>query len=77
MKALIIQEHMPLAPDAMGFRAFIRTFIALPLISLKQNNFALFRIIFSEMMVNEEMRTLYYQQILEPRLKQQVQNPFC
>ncbi len=35
---------------------------------LKNENFALFRIVLSEMMVNEELRTLYYQQIMEPTL---------
>ena len=69
MKASIIQEHMPLAPDASDFRTFIRNFIQLPLMGLKQDNFALFRIVLSEMMVNEELRTLYYKQILEPTLR--------
>ncbi len=68
MKASIIQENMPLAPDGIDFRTSIRTFIRLPLMGLKQDNFALFRIIVSEMMVNEELRTLYYKQILEPTL---------
>ena len=35
---------------------------------LKKDNFALFRIVVSEMLVNEELRTLYYQQIMEPTL---------
>lgn len=68
MKASVIQENIPLAPDGIDLRAFIRTFIALPLMSLKKDNFALFRIVISEMMVNEELRTLYYKQILEPTL---------
>ena len=68
MKASVIQENIPLAPDGIDLRTFIRTFIALPLISLKKDNFALFRIVISEMMVNEELRTLYYKQILEPTL---------
>ncbi len=68
MKASVIQENIPLAPDGLDFRTFIRTFIALPLMSLKKDNFALFRIVVSEMMVNEELRTLYYKQSLEPTL---------
>ena len=68
MKASIIQEHIPLAVDEIDFRTFIRTFIYLPLMGLKKDNFALFRIVISEMMVNEELRTLYYKQILEPTL---------
>ncbi len=68
MKASIIQENMPPAPDEIDFRTFLRTFIHLPLMGLKKDNFALFRIVVSEMMVNEELRTLYYKQILEPTL---------
>ena len=68
MKASVIQENIPLAPDGMNLRTFIHTFITLPLMSLKKDNFALFRIVISEMMVNEELRTLYYKQILEPTL---------
>ena len=70
MKASIIQEHMPLAPDATDFRTFIRTSLQLPLLGLQKDNFALFRIVVSEMMVNEELRKLYYKQILEPTLAQ-------
>ncbi len=68
MKATIIQENTPPALDTIDLRTFIRTFIYLPLMGLKKDNFALFRIIVSEMMVNEELRTLYYKQILEPTL---------
>lgn len=68
MKAIIIAENMPPAPDELDFRSFIRTFLQQPLAQLKQDNFALFRIVLSEMMVNEELRRLYYQQILEPTL---------
>jgi TetR/AcrR family fatty acid metabolism transcriptional regulator len=69
MKTTIIQENMPAMPDTLDFRTFIRTFLSQPLMGSKQDNFALFRIVISEMMVNEELRTLYYQQILEPTLK--------
>ena len=68
MKDDVIQQNMPLVPPDTDFRTFIRAFLQHPLTSLKQNNFALFRIVMSEMMVNEELRTLYYQQILEPTL---------
>ncbi len=68
MKEAIIQENVPLIPEGIDFRTFIRTFIALPLMGLKKDNFALFRIVVSEMMVNEELRTLYYKQSLEPTL---------
>lgn len=63
-----MKENPPPALDAIDLRTFIRTFVNLPLMGLKTNNFALFRIVASEMMVNEELRKLYYQQILEPTL---------
>lgn len=68
MKATIIQEKMPPAPDELDFRTFLHTFLSQPLMALQQDNFALFRIVVSEMMVNAEIRTLYHQQILEPTL---------
>lgn len=65
-KASIIQQHMPAAPEQMDLKALIRLSLLHPLMALKHDNFALFRILVSEMMVNEELRTLYYQQIIEP-----------
>lgn len=62
-----MQENMPLAPETSDVRAFIQL-LQIPLIGLKKDNFALFRIVVSEMMVNEELRTLYYQQLMEPTL---------
>jgi TetR/AcrR family fatty acid metabolism transcriptional regulator len=67
MKASIMQEQPPFALDAIDVPTFVRM-IQLPLMVLKNENFALFRIVLSEMMVNEELRTLYYQQIMEPTL---------
>jgi hypothetical protein len=67
MKASIIQENTPLALDVNDVRTFIRI-LQLPLTGLKKDNFALFRIVVSEMMVNEELRTLYYKRIMEPTL---------
>lgn len=68
MKASVMQENHPLAAGEVDFRTFIRTFLSHPLTAQQRDNFALFRIVFSEMMVNEELRTLYYKQILEPTL---------
>lgn len=68
MRDSIIQDHLPPAPDELDLRTFIRTFLQQPFMALKQNNFALFRIVLSEMMVNEELRTLYYEQILQPTI---------
>jgi TetR/AcrR family fatty acid metabolism transcriptional regulator len=68
MKATIIAGNMPPVPEELDLRTFLRESLYHPLMALKQDNFALFRIVVSEMMVNEELRTLYYQQILEPTL---------
>ena len=67
MKASIIQENMPLTFDTVDVRSFIYM-LQIPLRGLKEDNFALFRIVVSEVMVNEELRTQYYQQIMEPTL---------
>jgi AcrR family transcriptional regulator len=67
MRATIIQD-MPPIPGDLDLHTFIRTMISHPLMALKQDNFALFRIVISEMMVDEELRARYYQQILEPTL---------
>ncbi|MBA3872521.1 MAG: TetR/AcrR family transcriptional regulator [Anaerolineae bacterium] len=68
MKDTVIQENMPIMPEDGDFRTLLRGFLYQPLMALKQNNFALFRIVVSEMMVNEELRVAYNQQILEPTL---------
>jgi TetR/AcrR family fatty acid metabolism transcriptional regulator len=54
--------------DATDFRGFLRAYFRLPLMTMHGDNFALFRVIVSEMMINPELRTLYYTRILEPTL---------
>lgn len=49
-------------------RSFIHAYLRQALIALKGDNFALLRVILSEMMVNQELRTLYEQNILQPTL---------
>ncbi len=49
-------------------RTLIKAYLYHPMQALKADNFALFRVIVSETMVNQEMRSLYYQQILDPTL---------
>lgn len=69
MQETILQARPPQA--AMGdvdFRTFIRGFLAHPLRALEQDEYALFRVIISEMMVNEELRQLYYEKILQPTM---------
>jgi len=68
MRAAIIQEHALPTPSELDLRTFVHTLFYHPLMALKENNFALFRIVISEMMANEELRSLYYQQILQPTL---------
>jgi TetR/AcrR family fatty acid metabolism transcriptional regulator len=48
-------------------RGTIRAFVSLPLL-MHNDNFELFRVVMSEMMVNDELRTQYAQQILAPTL---------
>jgi len=52
----------------MDIRSFMRVYLHHPLMALKEDNFELFRAIVSEITVNTELRELYRQQILEPRL---------
>lgn len=49
-------------------RSFMRVYLHHPLMALKADNFELFRAIVSEITANTELRDLYCQQILEPRL---------
>jgi AcrR family transcriptional regulator len=52
----------------IDIRSFMRVYLHHPLMALKEDNFELFRAIVSEITVNTELRELYRQQILEPRL---------
>ena len=58
----------PLPTDGVDMHGFIRAALQRALLAQQADNFALFRIVVSEMLVNEELRALYYQQILEPTL---------
>ena len=49
-------------------RGFLKAFFRQPLLTLKPDNFGLFRVVVSEMMVNQELKSLYYHKILEPSL---------
>jgi AcrR family transcriptional regulator len=69
MRATVIQENLPLPSPDMDFREMLKLFLQQPLMGFKRDNFALFRIIVSEMMVSEELQKLYYQQIMEPTLE--------
>lgn len=68
MKETALQDadlSMLTEPD---LRIFMKAYFRHPLMALKGDNFALFRVVISEMMVNDDLRTLYYQQILQPTI---------
>lgn len=50
------------------FRTFLKAFIQLPLNTLAEDDFQLFKVIVSEMMTNPELKQLYNEQILQPTL---------
>lgn len=68
MRASVVAEAVPPALDEHDIRLFLRTLLHHSLMVFKGDNFALFRIVVSEMMVNDDLRELYRQQILEPTL---------
>lgn len=49
-------------------RGFLRAYLRQPLLAPKADNFALFRVIFSEILVNSDLRERYRRTILEPTL---------
>ena len=54
--------------DELDFRSFLIGYLRPALMAPKEGNFALFRVIISEIMVNAELRELYYQKVLEPTI---------
>jgi AcrR family transcriptional regulator len=48
------------------FRGFMAAYFRRRLTALKADEFAIFRVIVSEIMVNEQLRSLHHQKILEP-----------
>lgn len=69
MKASILGQAPLPEINQLTLPIFIKTFLTHPLKTLEDDHFALFRVIVSEMMVNNELRDLYYQHILEPTLQ--------
>jgi TetR/AcrR family fatty acid metabolism transcriptional regulator len=66
-ESVLAQGTLP-TPDELDPHTFVRAFVQQPLAGLQEDNFALFRIVLSEMMVNDELRARYYQQIMAPTL---------
>jgi TetR/AcrR family fatty acid metabolism transcriptional regulator len=48
------------------FRSFMRVYFQHRLQVFKADNFEIFRVVISEILVNKELRELYYQKIVEP-----------
>ena len=57
--ALLQQADLP---------TFLKIYFQQPLLALRADRFGLFRVVMSEIMVNVELRELYYQQALQPAL---------
>lgn len=55
-------------PDA-NLRTALRAFVSYPLKALHADHFALFRVVLSEIMVNDALRTEYRERILAPTLE--------
>jgi TetR/AcrR family fatty acid metabolism transcriptional regulator len=62
------QESDLSQPTGTDFRQFMRAYFSLPLMAFKADNFALFKVIISEIIVNQELKARYYEQILEPSI---------
>ncbi len=63
------QQDADFSTVSMGdFRSFLKVYLRQPLIVPKADNFELFRVVISEIMVNKELRELYYQKIFEPTI---------
>jgi len=52
----------------LDLRSFLKAYLGFPLMVFQTNNLALFKVVMSEIMVNPELRALYYEKILEPTL---------
>lgn len=48
------------------FRSYMKAYFRHRLTALKADNFEIFRVVISEVLVNQELRELYYRKIIEP-----------
>lgn len=74
MREAALRAEVPVPVDAGDLRGFVKAYLYGPLVRFKADNFELFRVVISEMMVNQELRVLFYQKILEPTI--QMAEPF-
>lgn len=68
MTTSVRQNVDPAQLASMDLSQFIQTFIQHPLTIFEASNFELIKIVVSEILVNEDMRERYYQQLLEPTI---------
>ena len=64
----VLQNVDPLSLANMDLPQFIRTYIQQPLTVFESSNFELFKVVVSEILVNQEMRERYYHQLLAPTI---------
>lgn len=69
MKQTAIQDANLSTLNPADLSSFMKAYFTHALMTLKADNFELFRVVMSEIMVNPELRTLYYQTILEPTIQ--------
>jgi AcrR family transcriptional regulator len=67
MRDAIMVNAAPPAPTT-DLRTVLRAMLSHPLTALRDDNFALFRVVVSEMLVNDDLRALYHQHIVQPAL---------
>lgn len=68
MRDTLIQDETAPELNQIDLATFVRMMLVHPLQTMHEDDFALFRIVMSEMMVNQEFRTMYYEQIIVPTL---------
>ena len=68
MRASVMPDSAFVELAEQDFKGFLRAFLFHPLSVLKSDNASLFRVIMSELLVNAELRELYFQNILHPTL---------
>jgi TetR/AcrR family fatty acid metabolism transcriptional regulator len=68
LRTAAIQDVDTASLAAMDLPQFIRTYIQHPLTVFESSNFELFKVVVSEMLVNQELREHYYQQFLLPTI---------
>ena len=69
MRVTIVSDADLEALSSGDLRTMIHAYVRHPLTTLRPDYFDLFRVVMSEIMVNAELRTLYYETLLQPTLQ--------